>query len=86
MFFPRFTDTGPVSDASLDKARVRDLLELWREAKAEETEDRHTRCKENSRPSAISQAPLFMLIHICHIINDDDASDNIIMNFMRYKY
>jgi hypothetical protein len=37
------------------------------------------------RPPAISHAPLFMLIHICHAINDDYINETMNMNFLKYN-
>jgi hypothetical protein len=32
------------------------------------------------------QAPIFMLIHICYTIINDDASETITMNFLQHSY
>jgi hypothetical protein len=37
-------------------------------------------------PCNLSQVPLFMLIPICHTINDDSVSKTIIMDFLKYKH
>jgi hypothetical protein len=42
--------------------------------------------KKVSGPLIPLHAPVFILIHICHTINDNHVSEKMIMNFLKYNY